>query len=207
MFYKKYTQSLKGLKTPCLLFSLLVVAIKADAQQVFSSNTYPLTEFIQPLEIKPPALAGSFGELRSNHFHSGVDFRTNQRTGFPVYATADGYISRLRVQNSGFGLALYINHPNGYTSVYGHLQTPVGAILDYVKATHYKEKAYEIEMFPKPDELPVTKGKLIGLSGNTGSSEGPHLHFEIRDSKTEFVINPIFFGFDKNIKDNKIFLR
>lgn len=120
-----------------------------------------------------------------------------------MYAVADGYVSRIKISTFGNGKCIYVTHPNGYTSVYGHLQTPVGPILDYVKKTHYKEKAYEIEMFPKPNELPVTKGQLIGLSGNTGSSEGPHLHFEIRDSKTEFVINPIFFGFDKNIKDTK----
>lgn len=200
MFYKKYTQSLKGLKTPCLLFSLLVVAIKADAQQVFSSNTYPLTEFIQPLEIKPPALAGSFGELRSNHFHSGVDFRTNQRTGFPVYATADGYISRLRVQNSGFGLALYINHPNGYTSVYGHLDRFNPKIAQEVKKIQYQKKSYEIDEFPNSDFIPVRKGEVIAYSGNTGSSGGPHLHFELRDTKTEATINPQLLGIQ--IPDN-----
>ncbi|PBJ13684.1 M23 family metallopeptidase [Flavobacterium sp. ACN6] len=169
---------------------------------LFAQTQYPKDYFRAPLDI-PMQLSGNFGELRPNHFHAGFDLKTNQREGLSVHAIADGYVSRIKISTYGNGKCIYITHPNGYTSVYGHLQTPVGTILDYVKNTHYKEKAYEIEMFLKPDELPVTKGQIIGLSGNTGSSEGPHLHFEIRDSKTEFVINPIFFGFDQNIKDTK----
>lgn len=169
---------------------------------IFAQTQYPKDYFRPPLDI-PMQLSGNFGELRPNHFHAGFDLKTNQREGLSVHAVADGYVSRIKISTFGNGKCIYITHPNGYTSVYGHLQTPVGAILDYVKKTHYKEKAYEIEMFLKPGELPVSKGDIIGLSGNTGSSEGPHLHFEIRDSKTEFVINPIFFGFDQNIKDTK----
>jgi len=169
---------------------------------IFAQTQYPKNDFRPPLDI-PMQLSGNFGELRPNHFHAGFDLKTNQREGFSVHAIADGYISRIKISTFGNGKCIYITHPNGYTSVYGHLQTAVGPVQDYVKKTHYKEKAYEIEMFPKPNELPVTKGQIIGLSGNTGSSEGPHLHFEIRDTKTEFVVNPIFFGFDKNIKDTK----
>ena len=174
----------------CLLFA----QSQLYAQQIFSGNTYPLTYFRQPLDISPPALAGSFGELRANHFHSGIDFRTNQREGYPVYAVADGYISRLRVQNSGFGQALYINHPNGYTSVYGHLQRFSPKIAAIVKALQYQNKAFELDNNPDEYLIPIRKGEVIAYSGNRGSSGGPHLHFEIRDSKTEETINPQFFG-------------
>lgn len=191
-----------GLKRlgPCYFIFFFLFAIKADAQQIFSNNTYPLTDFRQPLDITPPALAGSFGELRSNHFHSGADFRTNQRTGYPVYATADGYISRVRVQNSGFGLALYIIHPNGYTSVYGHLARFNPKIAQFAKNVQYKNKSYEIDEFPNANLIPVRKGDVIAYSGNTGSSGGPHLHFELRDSKTEATVNPQLLGIQ--IPDN-----
>lgn len=164
------------------------------AQQIFSNNKYPITDFRQPLDITPPALAGSFGEIRGNHFHSGVDFRTNQREGYPVYAVADGYISRLRVQNSGFGQVLYINHPNGFTTVYGHLQRFAPKIATVVKNLEYEKKSFEIDEFPDANLIPVHKGEVIAWSGNRGSSGGPHLHFEIRDTKTEETINPQFFG-------------
>ncbi|WP_394774170.1 M23 family metallopeptidase [Flavobacterium sp.] len=169
---------------------------------IFAQTQYPKGDFSPPLDI-PMQLSGNFGELRPNHFHAGFDLKTNQREGLNVYAIGDGYVSRIKISTFGNGKCIYITHPNGYTSVYGHLQTPLGEIQNYVTKTHYKEQAYEIEIFLKPNELPITKGQLIALSGNTGSSEGPHLHFEIRDSKTEFVINPIFFGFDKDIKDTK----
>lgn len=184
-----------------LILGLVLFGIAgANAQQIFSNNKYPLVDFRSPLDIVPPALAGSFGELRANHFHSGIDFRTNQRQGYPVYAIADGYISRLRVQNSGFGLALYINHPNGYTSVYGHLQRFSPKIAQQVKSIQYQKKSYEIDEFPNSMLIPVHKGEVIAYSGNTGSSGGPHLHFEIRDTKTEATINPQLFGIE--IPDN-----
>ena len=180
---------------------LLFIFLKAsNAQKVYSNNKYPLTDFRQPLDINPPALAGSFGELRANHFHSGIDFRTNQRIGYPVYAVADGYISRLRVQNSGFGLALYINHPNGFTSVYGHLSRFNPKIEQEVKNIQYRNKSYEIDEFPNANFISVRKGDIIAYSGNTGSSGGPHLHFELRDTKTEATINPQLLGIQ--IPDN-----
>ncbi|MFC4211438.1 M23 family metallopeptidase [Pedobacter lithocola] len=182
------------------LFCFLLCATSAHAQQIFSTNKYPLTYFRQPLDIVPPALAGSFGEIRGNHFHSGIDFRTNQREGYPIYAVADGYVSRLRVQNSGFGQALYINHPNGFTSVYGHLQRFAPKIALLVKKLEYDKKSFEIDEFPNETLIPVRKGEVIAWSGNRGSSGGPHLHFEIRDTKTEETINPQFFGID--IPDN-----
>ncbi|WP_175635299.1 M23 family metallopeptidase [Pedobacter ghigonis] len=186
-------------KNPILYFSKLTLLFLsafnfAQAQQIFSSNKYPITDFRQPLDIAPPALAGSFGEIRGNHFHSGIDFRTNQREGYPVYAVADGYISRLRVQNSGFGQALYINHPNGFTTVYGHLQRFAPKIATVVKNLEYEKKSFEIDEFPDATLIPVHKGDIIAWSGNRGSSGGPHLHFEIRDTKTEETINPQFFG-------------
>ena len=187
------------IKNPILsftTFSLLFLSVFnfAQAQQIFSTNKYPITDFRQPLDITPPALAGSFGEIRGNHFHSGIDFRTNQREGYPVYAVADGYISRLRVQNSGFGQALYINHPNGFTTVYGHLQRFAPKIATIVKNLEYEKKSFEIDEFPDATLIPVHKGEVIAWSGNRGSSGGPHLHFEIRDTKTEETINPQFFG-------------
>lgn len=188
------------IKAKLLLLSLVFLTAFAQAQQIFSNNKYPLVDFRSPLDIVPPALAGSFGELRPNHFHSGMDYRTNQREGYPVYAIADGYISRLRVQNSGFGLALYINHPNGYTSVYGHLQRFNPKIATQVKTIQYQKKSYEIDEFPNSIQIPVRKGEVIAYTGNTGSSGGPHLHFEVRDTKTEATINPQLFGFE--IPDN-----
>jgi len=182
------------------IFCFLLSATSSYAQQIFSTNKYPLTYFRQPLDIMPPALAGSFGEIRGNHFHSGIDFRTNQREGYPVYAVADGYISRLRVQNSGFGQALYINHPNGFTSVYGHLQRFAPKIATIVKNLEYEKKSFELDEFPNETLIPVHKGEVIAWSGNRGSSGGPHLHFEIRDTKMEETINPQFFGID--IPDN-----
>ena len=188
------------IKIKTILIILLISAVKVNGQQIFSDNKYPLVDFRPPLDIIPPALAGSFGELRSNHFHSGMDYRTNQREGYPVYAIADGYVSRLRVQNSGFGLALYIDHPNGYTSVYGHLQRFSPKIAQQAKSTQYQKQTYEIDEFPNSQLIPVRKGDVIAYTGNTGSSGGPHLHFEIRDTKTEATINPQLFGLD--IPDN-----
>jgi hypothetical protein len=148
-------------------------------------------------------LSGNFGELRPNHFHAGFDFRTMQKEGLNVYAVADGYISRIKISTFGNGKTLYITHNNGYTSVYGHLQKMIGTIEDFVKANHYAAKSFELELFLKPGQLEVKKGQIIALSGNTGGSEGPHLHFEFRDNITENIINPLLFGFDKMLKDTK----
>jgi hypothetical protein len=158
-----------------------------------NGNSYP-TDFRLPLDLSPSS-AGSFGELRGNHFHSGLDFRTNQREGYPVYAVSDGYISRLRVQVGGFGNAVYISHPNGYTSVYAHLQRFSDRIGFLIRGYQYRTQSYDVDFPLLPVEIPVKKGEVIGWSGNTGSSAGPHLHFEFRDSKTEETINPRLFGF------------
>lgn len=177
---------LRLLKT--LLFTFVFCHF-SYAQKTISGALYPLTDFRQPLNISPVALSGSFGELRNNHFHSGTDFRTNQREGFPVFAVSNGYISRIRVQNSGFGLSVYINHPNGFTSVYAHLQKFNTKLAQFIKQAQYGAKSYEVDLFPRPSDFPVNKSEIIGYSGNTGSSGGPHLHFEVRDTKTEEPIN------------------
>lgn len=186
----------KTIRMRFFLFFLLI------SRAVIAQTTYPKDYFQAPLDIQMQ-LSGNFGELRPNHFHAGFDFKTLQREGLEVRAAADGYISRIKISPFGNGKAIYINHPNGFTTVYCHLQTGAGEIENYIKKTHYKDQSFEIEMFPKPNELVVKKGQVIALSGNTGSSEGPHLHFEFRDTKTEKIINPMLFGFDKNFKDTK----
>ncbi|ANO47893.1 secreted M23/M37 family peptidase [Flavobacterium columnare] len=165
-------------------------------------DRYPRDHFGSPLDIGLN-IAGSFGELRPNHFHSGIDFRTRQKEGFPVYATADGFVSRLNVSTYGYGKCLYIDHPNGYTTVYAHLQRFSETIDRYVREKQYADKTFVLELRPKADLLSVKKGDLIGYTGNTGGSSGPHLHFEIRDTKTELAMNPFLFGYDAFIKDTK----
>ncbi len=165
----------------------------------FAQNSIPTDYFNNPIEI-PLILSGSFGELRSNHFHSGLDIKTQQREGIPIYAPADGYVNRIKVSHYGYGKALYIKHPNGYHTVYAHLKKYGDSIQEFVKKAQYKKETYEIELFPEANQLPVKKGELIGYTGNSGSSGGPHLHFEIRDANSR-PMNPLLFGID--IPDTK----
>ena len=174
------------------LASLLVCASQ------FLIAQYPKDYFRSPLDI-PINLSGTFGELRPNHFHSGLDIRTNNVEGLPVYAAADGNIIRIKVSAFGYGKALYVAHPNGYTTVYGHLQKFSDKIEAYVKEQQYRQKSYEVELYPST--LKVTQSEIIALSGNSGGSGGPHLHFEFRDTATEKIINPMAFGMNKLIKD------
>ena len=160
----------------------------------FSQENIPKDYFSNPLDI-PLLLSGNFGELRSNHFHSGLDIKTQQREGLPVYAPADGYVKRIKVSHYGYGKALYLQHPNGYSSVYAHLQSYAGPIQQYVKEHQYNKESFEIELFPESDVLPVKKGQIIAYSGNSGSSGGPHLHFEIRDGASR-PMNPMLFGIE-----------
>jgi hypothetical protein len=170
-----------------ILIFLLTSSIFSSAQ-----NNYPQDYFANPLDVSL-VLSGNFGELRSNHFHSGLDIKTQQREGLKVLACADGFVSRIKVGHFGYGKALYITHPNGYTTVYGHLQKFSPEIEAYVKKQQYEKESYEIEVFPSAETLPVTKQSLVAYSGNSGGSGGPHLHFEIRD-KNEHPINPMLFG-------------
>ena len=165
-----------------------------------AQNQLPTDYFSDPLDI-PIILSGSFGELRSNHFHSGLDIKTQQKQGFPVFAPADGYVKRIKVAHYGYGKALYIQHPNGYTTVYAHLQRYANDIEKYVKEKQYAKESYEFEDFPKDTYLPVKKGEIIAYTGNSGSSGGPHLHFEIRDPGSR-PMNPMLFGIE--IPDTKV---
>jgi hypothetical protein len=173
------------------LFTVLFFVV---IQVAFGQQKYPTKDFRNPLDIKP-ILAGTFGELRSNHFHAGIDIKTNRKEGLNVYAVADGYVSRVKVALWGYGKVIYITHPNGYTSVYAHLSKFGKGIEEYVKDIQYKKESYETgNIFPKKGEIPVKKGQIIAYSGSTGGFVAPHLHFEIRDTKTEKIINPFYFG-------------
>jgi len=160
----------------------------------FGQKKYPTKDFRNPLDIKT-ILAGTFGELRTNHFHAGLDIKTQRKEGLKVYAVANGYVSRIKVALWGYGKVIYITHPNGYTSVYAHLSKFGDGIEEYVKSIQYKKKSYETgNIFPKKGEIPVKKGQVIAYTGSTGGFVAPHLHYEIRDTKTEKIINPLLFG-------------
>lgn len=161
----------------------------------YGQAPYPTDYFRSPLGI-PIILSGTFGELRSNHFHSGIDIKTQQRQGLSVFAIGDGTITRIKVAEWGYGKVLYITHPNGYTSVYGHLQKFSPKIEAYVKQVQYQKKSFEVEIFPDYSELMVEKGEEIAYTGNTGGSAGPHLHFEIRNSASEMPTNPLLHGLE-----------
>lgn len=148
-----------------------------------------------PVKI-PLLLSGSFAELRSNHFHSGIDIKTQGTTGIAVSAAAEGYVSRISVSPTGFGNALYINHPNGTTTVYAHLAEFRYDIQQFIKDLQYKQKSFKVDVQLLPIHFPVEKDEWIALSGNSGSSGGPHLHFEIRNTQTEMPLNPLNFGFN-----------
>lgn len=161
------------------------------AQEYLKREKY---DFHPPLKI-PLVLSSNFGELRPNHFHMGLDFKTNGRTGYNLYSIEDGYVSRIKVSPYGYGKVVYIDHPNGLTSVYAHCSEFKGKVDSIVRATQEKEQNYAVEIFPKPNEIQLKKGERFALSGNSGGSTAPHLHFEIRDTKTEAAMNPSVFGF------------
>ena len=186
------TRTIKLIKT-ALSFILITFCSEVNAQDKAGKL------FTPPLDI-PIYLAGNFGELRSNHFHAGIDIKTMGREGLKVLAVADGYVSRIKVSPFGYGLALYIQHPNGYTSLYGHLQKYNDEIQAYVRQQQYLRKSDKIELFPNSSQFPVKQGDVVAISGNSGGSHAPHLHFEIRETLSESPVDP--FQFDFGIKDD-----
>jgi len=179
-----------------LIFFLLPLSVMSQSTNgKHTRNDY----YIFP--IKPGqrnGLSGTMGELRSNHFHAGLDIRTEGRTGLPVHAAAEGYISRISVSRGGYGNALYIAHPNGTTTVYAHLDEFKGPVADYVREMQYEKQSFELTLYFKPGEFSVKQGDVVALSGNSGSSGGPHVHFDLRD-KNQDLLNPLQFGFDEII--------
>lgn len=177
-----------------LIVSLFALYIIPNAQ---NHNHY---NFGNPLEIRP-LYAANFGELRTNHFHMGLDFKTKGIEGLNILSVEDGYVSRIKVSSYGYGKVIYIDHPNGITSVYAHCSKFLGKIDSIINLEQYKQKSFEVEIFPEPNSITVKKGQKIALSGNTGGSMAPHLHFELRDTKTETALNPLLYGYD--ITDHK----
>ena len=158
------------------------------------------TDFVSPLDI-PFSLSGTFGEPRSTHFHAGIDIKTQRKEGWEVKSIAPGHISRIRVSLGGYGKALYLDHPDQTSSVYAHLKKFAPKIEAYIKSIQYKKQSYTLHEFPKKGEFAISAGEVIGYSGNTGSSSGPHLHFEIRDTDSQKPLNPLLFNLP--IKDSQ----
>ena len=160
--------------------------------QLSGQNSF---SFHPPLDI-PMVLSGNFGELRADHFHSGIDIKTNGTTGHPVYSIEEGYVSRIKVQANGYGKSIYIDHPGGYTSLYGHLDSYRDDIATFVRKMQYRHRSHAIDLYLEPGQFKIGKGDIIAYSGNTGGSSGPHLHFEIRTSGNQHPTNVLKYGFD-----------
>ena len=158
------------------------------------------TDFVSPLDL-PFSLSGTFGEPRSTHFHAGIDIKTQGKEGWEVKSIAPGHISRIRISLGGYGKALYLDHPDQTSSVYAHLKKFAPRIEAYIKSIQYEKQSYTLHEFPKKGEFAISAGEVIGYSGNTGSSSGPHLHFEIRDTDSQKPLNPLLFNLP--IKDSQ----
>jgi len=170
-------------------FAIFAAQLPAQERRVIPDSTWR-----QPVSI-PVLLAGNFAEPRASHFHAGIDIKTYGTTGYPVYAVADGTVVRIRVEPAGYGLALYVRHNNGYTTVYGHLQEFSWDLARYVRDEQYRKESFSVDLYPNESLFKVTKGEVIGFSGNSGSSDGPHLHFELRDTRSGNPVNPLLRGF------------
>jgi murein DD-endopeptidase MepM/ murein hydrolase activator NlpD len=177
----------------------LMVAPAPVQAQLLAKKNYPQQYFTWPVGATR-ALVANFGELRPNHYHMGLDCRTEQAENKPVYAAAEGYIAKVKIEPWGFGRALYVNHPNGLTTLYAHLNDFYPALEKYIKEKQYALQSWNLFIDVPASLFPVSKGTMIAYSGNTGGSQGPHLHFEIRDTKTDKVLNPLLMGFP--ITDN-----
>jgi len=179
---------------------ILLIIITIIPWIISSQEKYPKTYFSKPVEI-PLILSGNFGESRNNHFHSGLDIKTQSKEGLNIVNSADGYISRIKISHGGFGKALYINHYNGFTTVYAHLKKFNEEIEDYIKKVQYKKQSYEVDIYLNKNTINLKKNQIIAYSGNTGSSAGPHLHYEIRNTLNQKPLNPLLFGMD--VKDTR----
>ena len=175
-----------------LLYVLLISL--PSFSQIISSPAYPKDYFQWPLALQP-AIAANFGELRPNHYHMGLDCKTDKKQNQSVLASAAGYIAKIKIEPYGFGRCIYINHPNGFTTIYAHLNEFYPELEKYVTTQQYNNKSWRLFIDIPANLFPVTKGQLIAYSGNTGGSEGPHLHFEIRNTLSDKVLNPLLFGF------------
>ncbi|MFA7081551.1 MAG: M23 family metallopeptidase [Bacteroidales bacterium] len=177
-----------------LLFTILFF-FSINPQAKSQTKNYPKNQFESPIR-RQLNLSGSFAELRSNHFHSGIDLRIGGVEGEKVYSPYQGFVSRIKIQAWGGGKNLYIDHTNGYTSVYMHLKNYSPKIEEYIRKYQYENQTYEFDIEVSKDKLRIEKGELIAYAGSSGSSGGPHLHFEIRDTKSQNIINPQHFGID-----------
>ncbi|MFN6038446.1 MAG: M23 family metallopeptidase, partial [Bacteroidota bacterium] len=173
------------------IFNLIISFFFAVGLTISAQDKIPNT-FRYPLDVEMK-VGGNYGELRPNHFHAGLDLSTDPVKNLPIHSIEKGYVSRIKISSYGYGKVLYVTHPGGYVSVYAHQHHFAKKIADYIYAEQKKLESFDIEVFPKPEELPVEKSEVIGFTGNTGRSSGPHLHFEIRDEKTETPLNPLLF--------------